>query len=235
MTGIIILCVVALLLCAVLITPIHIRAAYDQGEISAGLQYGLLKRRLYPEKEKAEEAAKVKRKAKGKKKSAEEKPDGDIDEKKAGFRANRAQILYSLEKLPPILGKALRRTGRRLRFRPLKLHLLVAGSDPADTAVLYGKLEAALGAGLPVLHRLVRIQDQDIRLFLDFQQEEMDCIADVGVSIRLWDLAVIGLCAGAGLLRWLIGFRRLADRPREDAAPRAKGEQTSPARREAAG
>lgn len=229
MTGIIILCVVVLLLCVVLTTPIHVRAACGQGEISAGLQYGPLKLQLYPGRERAEEAAK------GKKKSAEEKPDGDTDEKKAGFRLNRAQILYSLEKLPPILGKALRRTGRRLRFRPLKIHLLVAGSDPADTAVLYGKLEAALGAGLPALHRLVRIQDQDIRLFLDFQQEEMDCIADVGVSIRPWDLAVIGLCAGAGLLRWLIGFRRLADRPQEDAAPGAKEEQTSPARRAAAG
>ncbi len=233
MTGIIILCAAALLLCAVLITPIHIRAAYDQGEISAGLQYGPLKRQLYPEKEKAEEAAKDTKKAK--KKSAQEKPDGEAAEKKKGFRVNRAQILYSLEKLPPILGKALRRTGRRLRFRTLKLHLLVAGADPADTAVLYGKLEAALAAGLPAIHRLVRIQDQDIRLFLDFQREEMDCIADVGVSIRIWDLAVIGLCAGAGLLKWLVGFRRLADPPKEEKPPQSSGRETNPARPEAAG
>ena len=41
----------------------------------------------------------------------------------------------------------LRRTGRSIRLEPLKIHLLVAGPDPAGTAELYGKLEAALGAG----------------------------------------------------------------------------------------
>lgn len=235
MAGIIILCVVALLLCVVLTTPIHVRAAYDQGEISAGLRYGPLKIPLYPGKGKPEGEAKDRKKAKKKKKTAEEEPGGEAAEKKKGFRVNRAQILYSMEKLPPILGKALRRTGRRLRFRPLKLHLLVAGADPADTAVLYGKLEAAFAAGLPALHRLVRIEGQDIRLFLDFQREEMDCIADVGVSIRIWDLAVIGLCAGAGLLKWLAGFRRLADPPKEEKPPRSSGRETDPARPEAAG
>ena len=130
-----------------------------------------------------------------------------------GSKINREQILYSLETLPPILGRALKRTGRRLRLTPLKVHLLVAGPDPADTALLYGRLEAALGAALPALHRLVRIKDQDVRLFLDFQREQMDLIADVGLSLRPWDLVSVGLRAGGSLLKWYLRFRKLASPP----------------------
>ena len=97
-----------------------------------------------------------------------------------------------------------------MRIKPLKVHLLVAGYDPADTAVLYGKLEAALSAGLPVLRRAVRIRDEDIRLFLDFSQEQMDCIAELGATLRPWDLLAVGGRAGISLLRWFQGFRRLA-------------------------
>ena len=221
MVGIIILCVIAAALGALLLMPIHVRAAYDQGDIRVRLQYGPVKLWAYPGEETAEGESEKQKKSRRKKKQAKDSEEREeAEKKKAGLKVNRSQILYSLKKLPPVLGKALRRTGRRITLKPLKVYLLVAGSDPADTAVLYGELEAALGAGLPAVHRLIRIQDQDIQLFLDFQQEEMDCIADVGVSIRIWDLLVIGLGAGAGLLKWLIGFRRLADpQPKENPAP----------------
>ena len=89
---------------------------------------------------------KIKKKKKpSKKKEKTDKPA----KKKAGI--NREQILYALEKLPPILGRALQRTGRSIRVRPLKVYVLVAGRDPADTALLYGQLEAALHGALPLL------------------------------------------------------------------------------------
>ena len=214
MVGKIILCVILLLLAVVLFTPIRVRGAYDRGDITATLRVGPLKILLYPRPEKPEVEKKKAKKAKKAKKSAADETSEEAQTKpKKKFSINFDQILYSLEKLPPILGKALKRTGRRIRFAPLKVHLLVAGGDPADTALLYGKLEAVLAGGLPVLHRLVRIKDQDIRLFLDFTEENMDCIADVGIAIRLWDLLVIGVCAGASALKWFIGFRKLADKP----------------------
>ena len=108
------------------------------------------------------------------------------------------------------MGRALRRTGRRVRLEPLKIHLLIATPDPADTAELFGRLEAALSAGLPVLHRLMRVKGQDIRLFPDFVGERMDCIADVGLRIRPWDLLAIALPAGGSLVKWLLRFKKLA-------------------------
>lgn len=195
------------MLAILLFTPARVRFGYDRGNVSARLGFGPVKLTLYPGEEKEETPPEKPTKEKKPKKEKPPKPKA---------RVNFDQILYSIEKLPPILGKALKRTGRRLRFGPLKVHLLVAGTDPADTALLYGKLEAALAAGLPQLHRLVRIKDQDIQLFLDFQEERMDCVADVGLSIRVWDVLVIALGAGASAVKWFIGFKRLADPPPAD-------------------
>ena len=95
---------------------------------------------------------------------------------------------------------------------PLKIHLLVATSDPADTALLYGKLQGVLAAILPPLHCAVRIRDQDIQLFPDFCEESMDVIADVGLRIRPWDVLVVALFAAGGLVKWYFGFRKRADK-----------------------
>ena len=67
--------------------------------------------------------------------------------------------------------------------------------------------------GLPVLQRTVRVREQDIRLYPDFAEERTRCEADVGVSIRPWDVLVIAVCAGASLVRWFLGFRKLASPP----------------------
>lgn len=219
MIGWIILGILLLFFAVVLFTPAGIRASYDRGEVKAAVRFGPVQVPVYP-REKKEKPPKEKKEQK--KEEASEAPQGEKPQKKVSL--NEDQILYSLEKLPPILGRALKRVGRSLRFDPLQVHLLVAGTDPAKTAILYGRLEGALAAGLPTLHRLVRIKNQDIQLFLDFQEESMDCIADVGVSLRLWDVLVMALCAGCSALKWYLGFRKLADKPGEET-----NEQTEPA------
>lgn len=206
MAGIIILCIVLLVLLALLLIPARVRFSYDRGEIGLWIQYGPWKLTLYP-REQAEKPREEKREPKKSRKKASP-PKAPV---------SREQIFYAIEKLPPILGRALRRTRRRIRLRPLKIHLLIAGLDPADTALLYGKLEAALGAGLPALHRMVRVSEQDIQLFPDFTAERMDCIADVGLGIRPWDALGIGLRAGGSLMKFYLGWRKLIPQKSEKA------------------
>lgn len=211
MTGWIVLLIILGLLLTVLLTPAGVRFTYDQGEMSLDVRFGPIRRRIFPGKEKPEKPEKEKKPGKKRQKPPKgEKEKKEEKEKPPKAKISREQILYALEKLPPILGRALGGTRRRVRIKPLKVHLLVAGPDPADTAVLYGKLEAALLAFLPVLRRAVHIRDEDIRLFLDFSQEQMDCIAELGTTLRPWDLLAVGGRAGISLLRWFQGFRRLA-------------------------
>ena len=208
MIGWLILGILALILAAAVLTPVQVRVTYDRDGLTVRAGYGPLHLQLYPrpagEKEKKEAKPKKEKKAK------KEKPE---KEKKPRAKINREQILYSLEKLPPVLGKALKRAGRRVTISPLQVFLLIAGTDPADTAQLYGCLTSALASGLPVLQRTVRVREQDIRLYPDFAEELTRCEADVGVSIRPWDVLVIAVCAGASLVRWFLGFRKLASPP----------------------
>lgn len=203
-----VLIVLLLLLLALILLlqiPVRVRFSYDQGDLALRLRFGPVKIQLFPRPEKTGEP----------KKKAPEKPKKEKKEKpeKPKVKINREQIFYALEKLPPILGRALRRTGRSIRLEPLKVYVLVAGYDPADTGVLYGRLTAALAAGLPVLRQTVRIRDEDIRLYLDFTERQMDCIADVGVVLRPWSLAAAGVRALASLVKWYFGFRKLASPP----------------------
>lgn len=189
------------LLAAALLIPVKIRGSYEDGSPFLYIRYGPVKLQLFPPKEKAEEGEK---KPPKKKKTKPEKP------KKPKAKINMEQILYALEKLPPILGRALKRTGRCIHIRPLKLYVLVAGVDPAATAILYGRMEAALAAGFPILERALRLKDADVRLYVDFTERQMDFIADVGVSLRPWSLVWMALRAGGSLLKWYLGFRKLA-------------------------
>lgn len=202
MLGKIILAILFVLLLVVLLTPACLRISYREGKLCVTLKYAAFALQLVPGKEKTIASDKVEKTL-----SSDEVKAVSKEEK---AKVNKDQILYTIETLPTVLVKALRRTGKRIRIEPLMVHLLVAGPDPADTAILYGKIEGALAAVLPVIHKKVRIREQDIRLFPDFCEERMDCIADVGVVLRPWDVLVIGLCALGGVLKWYIGFRKRA-------------------------
>ena len=203
MAGIIILCVILLLLGLVLFTPIWARVSRDEEGLRVWLKIGPAKIPLYPEKlqEEALEAPPQEKK--------EKKPKPGKTAKKRK-KLTMEQILYLLEGAPPILGRALRRTGRRIRICPLMVHVLVSAADPADTGLLYGKLQAALTTLLPMLHRRIHIAEQDIRLYPDFEGLGTDWRLDVGVSLRLWDALAAGLGAAGDGLRILTGMRRLA-------------------------
>lgn len=225
MVGRVILGILLALLAALVIAlaiPARVRLSYDQGALAVWVRYGPIRLQIFPPKEKPsqEESAdpSPQKQKKRKKQTREKKPP------KPRAKINLDQILYSLETLPPILVRLLGRTGRGVRVEPLKVHLLIACADPADTAQLYGRLCAALSAGLPLLERAVRIKDQDIRLFPDFMGDRMDCIADVGVSLRPWIPVWAALRAGGSGLKWFLGFRRLASPPPAVETAPAEGE-----------
>lgn len=205
-----------LLLATALWVPIRVRVSYNQGEVSVVARFGLLCTHLYPRPEKGD------RTGSNQEKRTRASPKKGNRKKKTPLKLNRAQILSAVESLPPILLRALRRVGRGVHISPLKVYLLVAGPDPADTAQLFGKLQAGLSAGLPILHRLTHIRDPDIQIFIDFQREQMDCIADIGVAMRGWTLLWTALCAGGSTLKWFLGLKKLVDPSSKEESEKAE-------------
>ena len=220
MLGKILLGSLILLLAAILLfllIPVSIRISYEDKKFLVRFSYASWKKTFFPVEEKNEEqAADITEK--------EPKPQKEARPK---AKPNLQQISYSLDVLPGVLLRALRRTMRRIRIKPLKIHILIALGDPADTALLYGKLSGVLNATLPLLHRAVRIEDQDIQLFPDFSREEMDCILDVGVRIRPLDILIVAVLALGGIIKWYSGYKKLADKT--DTAKKSKKNSTAQA------
>ncbi len=205
------------LLAVLLLIPVKLRASYREGKPFLMVRYGPVKLQIFPPKEKPEEKEPSK-----KEKPKEKKPKKPQKAKKPKAKINTEQIVYAIETLPPILGRALKRVGRSFHIRPLQLYILAAGNDPAAAAVLYGKLEAALAVGFPVLEKTLHIRDADVRLYVDFTQRQMDFVVDLGVAFRPWSLVWVALRAGGSLLKWYFGFRRLASPPPAPEAERTQ-------------
>lgn len=80
---------------------------------------------------------------------------------------------------------------RKLRIKRLDLKLIMAGDDPCDLAVNYGKANAALGNLWPLLERCFVIKKRDVQIECDFEATQTLIIARADITITLgWILAI---------------------------------------------
>lgn len=203
--------VVLWLLCLI---RVGVYAKYEEKQFLLRLYIGPFSFPLFPrEKQIAEPAA-----------AAEEAVKQTKKEKKTFQKPNFAQIQYLLETLPGILTKALRRLGKGILVKPLRVRIVFAGEDPADTAQRYGKAQAFVSAIYPEVKRLLRVRDVKIALSADYQREEMILMAEAGVYMRIGTLVCIAFGAGWRLLRCLLGYRKLATQEPHNAGGETKNE-----------
>ena len=73
----------------------------------------------------------------------------------------------------------------RLRFNDLYLKLVLAGDDPCDLAVNYGRAWAALGNLGPMLDNTLRIKKRDLEIECDFEAEQTLVTAGADVTITI--------------------------------------------------
>lgn len=83
--------------------------------------------------------------------------------------------------------------GRKLRVNNLVLKITLAGGDPCDLALNYGRAWAALGNLWPRLERMLVIKKRDVNIQCDFEGEKTTILARLDITItlgRLLGLAV---------------------------------------------
>ena len=74
---------------------------------------------------------------------------------------------------------------RKLRVDCLELKVVMAGGDPCDLAVNYGKAWAAIGNLQPLLERVLVIKKRDIDIECDFTAPSTLITARVDITITL--------------------------------------------------
>lgn len=146
--------------------PIRYVAKYDELGARAWLWLGFIKLQVYPEKL-------------GKK---EKSPDKHFEKIKGEESDDTISAFFSLIKSLLDLLMELR---ERLSVKKLEFKLILAGSDPADLAVNYGRAWAALGNLMPHLERLLRIKKRDLEVECDFTAPKTTLYAYADLRIPL--------------------------------------------------
>ena len=219
MVGRVILLILLLLILLVFFVPYGVDAGYEEGVLSVRIKAGPLRFTLYPKKpptaRQLARKQKKKEKAEAKKKAAQAKKDKEKAE--GGPKGTNETITVKKKReidLNYILAlvrmgvRAIRRFFRSFTVDYLKVHCIVAGPDPYDTAVLYGRLGAA-AEELPALcGGVIRVRERDVAFSADFTADWPWAEARIVLSLQLYKLVHLAAAFLAEYIGWTIKDRR---------------------------
>lgn len=170
--------------------PLGVRLNFDEGGFRAAVLIGRIPVSLYPVPKWLQNMTSKHQK---KEQSPEPKPKGAAPQ-------SQAQPGGGIRRFLPFVRLGLELLGdfrRKLRVNFLRLRLTLAGEDPCDLAVNYGRAWAALGNLMPRLERALVIRKRDVEVQCDFQAEETTVVFAMDLTMTLGRL--LGLALGYGL------------------------------------
>ena len=188
------------------------RAEFNEKGFFIWIRLGRFKLKILPAGPKEEKIGKPKKPKKEKepKKPKKEKPPTPLPEKIGG-------ALEYAQALLPVALEAAKGMWRGLRVDVLELELTAGGGDPADTAMLYGQANAALGALWHPLTRAFHVKDGTARVKLDFDAPGTTVYGQAALSVKIGTLVWIGLGAGWKALFGVLAARKRLKRKRRKA------------------
>lgn len=97
---------------------------------------------------------------------------------------------------------------RKLRVNYLILNLTMAGGDPCDLAVNYGRANAALAGLMTQLERLFVIKKRDVRVNCDFTADATTIVARLDLTITLGRIISLLVWYGIRALRTFLKIKK---------------------------
>ena len=180
--------------------PLGISAKYDEHGPQLWIIAGPVRWKLIPGKKKAKDKEKPKKETQSKKKSGT--PAAEQTSKKGGS-------VTEFTPLVRIVFDFLADFRRKLRVKLLELKIVLAGGDPCDLAVNYGKACAAVAALDPQLERFFVIKKKDVQVQCDFMEDKTLIIARLDLTITLGWLIVHLIRYGSRALKELLKIMKL--------------------------
>ncbi len=96
----------------------------------------------------------------------------------------------------------------KIRVDYLKLRLILAGGDPADLAINYGKSWTALGNLWPLLDNSFIVKKRNVEVLCDFEGSHTTVDARLDISLTLGRLLVLGCRYGFRGIKEFMNFRK---------------------------
>ena len=201
--------IAAAVVLALAVLPLGARIRYNEAGLSLRVIAGFVKIAVFPRKKGKKQKPKENKRGKSKTPAPSKAEAQPPQPPKA--QPEPAEKGGSLTRFIPLVKLGLRFLGdfrRKLRLDNLYLRLILAGDDPCDLAVNYGRAWAAVGNLMPQLERLFVIKKRDIQVECDFTSEEIRIIAHIDITITLGRLLVLAVYYGVGVLRELLSMKR---------------------------
>lgn len=184
---------------ALAVIPLGISVAYDAAGLLVRVIAGPVRVTLIP----------AKKRAKKEKKTREKKP------KKASAPAKvastEAQKGGSLKEFIPLVQIALDMMDafrRKLRVNRLEAKIVLAGDDPADLAINYGRAWTALGNLWPRLESFLVIRKRSVEVQCDFTADQTLITARLDVTITLGRMLAISVVYGIRAIKEFLRIRK---------------------------
>lgn len=184
------------ILTALAILPLGVSAQYDSGGALVRLILGPVKLILYPRPHSPPKKEKKPKEKKQEEKTSEketQEASAPVKKKEASGDPQGGDWKDFL----PLFRVAMDFLGnfrRKLRVRDLEMKLILAGDNPCDLAVNYGRAWAALGNLMPKLERFLVIRKRNLEVECDFTSEKTLVFVRLELTItlgRLLGLAVV--------------------------------------------
>ena len=187
--------IILVVLLLILACPVGIDAAFGGEGFFLKLKLGPFRKTLLPARKKPPKPEEPKP-------EPEEAPEEKKKKKKPSF---------SLDDIFTLAGiglDALHDFRVRLSVDRFALHWCAAAADPYDAVMQYGRVNAALGALQTKAHTALKIREEDVRTELDLTADKPAVEGQLILTIQIWEILLIGICAGAKGLRWQIRKKR---------------------------
>ena len=101
---------------------------------------------------------------------------------------------------------------RKLRFDHINIHVVLAGEDPADLGILYGKIWAAVAGLWPQPERAFVIRRKNVEITCDFAASETLVVAAGDVTLTFGRAVSLAVRYGVRALREYLKIRKSKDK-----------------------
>jgi hypothetical protein len=190
------------------ILPLGASVKYDAGGPLIRVIAGPVRFTVFPTKKKKPKAENKEKDDKTKE-SKKAKPTKDQPSEKNQEAKAKGGSITDFIPLVHVVLDLLEDFGRKLHVDRLELKLIMAGDDPCDLAINYGRAWAAVGNLFPLLERVFVIKKRNVEVECDFTASEMLITARLDLTITLGRILSLGLRHGIRALREYLQIMKL--------------------------
>lgn len=182
------------------IMPLGVSVRYNADGPYVGLILGFYKLQIIPKAKKTDKKEKPKKKA---------QPKQTTPQAQTPASSEKGGSITDFLPLLRLVFDLLIDFRRKLRVRTLEMKVTLAGGDPCDLAVNYGRAWAALGNLDPQLDRFFIIQKKDMQVQCDFEADKTVIAARLDLTITLGRLLRLLTCYGFRGIREYLKIMKL--------------------------